>query len=175
MSKERKEFLSIVGRRVIPVNPRTPAIDDNVWGKIEWRKEQRQAAERLSQEKRKIYYETLYLIHRGLFDLSSGGIAHKLGLIIKLTEDEDLEQEDVVELCKYIGKSNFYVSGVVLDVAKGKRADSLFPSWFFDHFSDNETYRNLFFRTNTLMDNTERELAQTDENVNINNLKRYAF
>jgi len=172
MTKEQNRL--IVGKNVIPTPSGVVSIDSYLWRRIAWQQEQEIESKRLSQEKRKIYYETLDLAYRGLFDLGSGGLAHKLGSVIKLTEDEDLEQTEAAKLCWPIGKSNFYVSCIIQDTVQKRKADNIFPSWFFKHFSEDDKFRNLFLKTHELEEKTIEEVSNPDE-VNIQNLCLYAL
>lgn len=153
MGKETNKAITLRDG-VYKAPPDSVHADSYLWNRIATARELRLRAIRLSQEDSRIFREVLDILYLGLFDLASGGIAHKIGLLSKLSDTETSDDEAVINACQMIGKSNFYVSSMVMGVARGQHRDYLVPSWFSEHFLRNEKFIGLFKRTDEITDET---------------------
>lgn len=142
-------------------------IDHERWKKAE--------AERLSREKRSSLYDIGNQLLHNLYDLSSGGLGHKLGLFVKL-KDEELTDKDCTRLAENnpIGKSNFYASTFLRSTVKGERIDWYVPSWFFDHFNHEKKFRDVYKQTDVLADEAELSGMNRDFQTR-DNFQRLAY
>lgn len=137
MAQEKEPRIYVKGGW-IPAFPGNVAIDDSIWKNIHFSSERLRERHRLSHETHSIAREIADKFLITIFDISSQGLAIKLGALFLLTEGSQLTEEEYMSLFteKYkIGTSNITTNPLIQDIARGDRADWINPGWFFDHFA----------------------------------------